>query len=198
MSIARLEIIENVGEPIHVSKTMPAAIEGIICPKEFGFFIEQLDGPLQQMDTESKRSFKQLNQAFGCMFLYVMALPWVLILYYIGVLTGTSVRVFSRLYLVPLTIMVMVACAIRRPSRVRSRMKLFQKMKTHCELMTMSTPRNVSFHVVLLKTPHYNSHNILKVDYIAVNVDLPASATLGSDIDALLSDEEDGHGSAIV
>ena len=59
MSAARLEVIKDHGEKIHVSRSMPAALERLVSSDDFGVFCDKLDTSLQLLQAEKTRSRKQ-------------------------------------------------------------------------------------------------------------------------------------------
>ena len=194
---------------MYVSKTLPAELEGLVCPQKFQTFCEQLDGSLQLMVEERERVSKRrmyLSIVLGL----VIGIPLGRVLLWV-----VSSNEFSFIHILVLSFFLGVIVGIINVlTRVLfgacSGKDHLQKMRNECEVMTISTP-GVSFHVVLVQFSVFIADD---VDHIAVTVHSAGRNTLGtaslavhpaannhkavSDQYALCSDNENVHGITIV
>ena len=207
MSSARLEIVNDTEEPIHVSRSMPAALDGLVSPTNFGTFCDKLDGSLQLLVADHKQSRNQFfaRGIFG--YLYLVFLP---VMFEVPL-----VVCILYIFLVPGIALWAIRFATSGPVGALSTKDLMQKLRTDCVDMTLRTP-HASFHVVLLKNSPYHCRwwNADVVDHIAVSISLAQCTTFGSAslvahaaVDArngvsdqyhLCSDKENGPGNSFV
>lgn len=171
MSSARLEIIDDTDVPIHVSRSMPAALDGLVSPKNFGTFCDKLDDSLQLLVAEHTRSKTRFYVTVILAYLYVVFIPMMLEL--------PVIVCILYLFLVPGLTLWMIRFATSGPVGTLSAKDLMDKLRADCEDMTLCT-RHVSFHVVLLKNSPYHCRwwKADVIDHIAVSVSLAASTSL--------------------
>ena len=70
MSAARLIVIKDHGEKIHVSRSMPAALEGLVSSDDFGVFCDKLDSSLQLLEAQEMGTKRQPNRC-SCFLLII-------------------------------------------------------------------------------------------------------------------------------
>lgn len=182
MASARLEVVkDDVSVSPYLSRSIPAALEGLLTQASYDAFCDIINGQLDLLDAEHKRRKKR----FWYMYVSIRLWIWFLIL---------SLPFASHLDLLywPIAMMVsvlqisMVWFYTARPKGTKSETELLRLMRSECEAMTRSTPF-LSFQLVLIPTSAGARGAYLQmdtVDHIEVSISPSASASGVANVDS--------------
>ena len=174
MSAARLEVIKDHGEKIHVSRSMPAALEGLVSSDDFGVFCDKLDSSLQLLKAEQTRIDGQCGWIMVASYISFFSFFGLFSLYnpFRSTRYGDNGAILGNLLLTiicTIIVVIVVGLATRRPKGGLPSQELMRILRADCEEMTLDTPHG-SFHIVLAQI------GTKIVDHIAVSLALTAAA----------------------
>ena len=193
MSAARLEVIKDHGEKIHVSRSMPAALEGLVSSDDFGVFCDKLDSSLQLLKAEQTRIDGQCGWIMVASYISFFSFFGLFSLYnpFRSTRYEDNGAILGNLFLTiicTIIVVIVVGLATRRPKGGLPSQELMRILRADCEEMTLNTPHG-SFHVVLAQI------GSKIVDHIAVSLAMTASlgnASVGvASCVAIMSSETD-------
>lgn len=146
MNTARLEIFsDDIDSPPHLSRSIPAALDGLVDDKTFQEFADQLDALLGLLDAEHQRLGYRTSWGF-----YIFC-----IFYLFAMMLGNTI--ISLAFFAILFSYVLFSYWIKGP---KSAYEIIAEIRSACETMTDRTP-NVSFHPkIQLEPPGTHIHNI--------------------------------------
>lgn len=188
MSSARLEVIND--DPTvapRMSRSLPAALYGIVNVADYEAFCNKLDELFDALDSEYRRRKKRFWWMYGGIYAWFM--------YFI---------VFAQIFDYQYTMLSFFLCAIHistvlmctaRPTGVKPDKETMRDIRTECEAMTNRTPY-VSFHVVLMSTPAAARGAWLQmntIDHIGVSIAGNATAAVSASAGAVNSIMVDTH-----
>jgi hypothetical protein len=164
MGTARLEIIkddDNISP--HMSRGMPAALDGLLTQAAFDNFCDKLDEILDLLHTDLNRYIKRGFWIVGVLYFWVVFLALLLLdnryWLFIGALILSAVHIGT------------VWFCTAPGAGVKSYEERIRIIRSECDEMTRHTPF-VSFHVVMVK-----SHGAGFIDYIGVSISSSASVS---------------------
>ena len=143
MNSARLEIFaDDVDSPPHLSRSIPAALDGLVDYKTFQEFADEMDVLLELQDTDHQRFRNRSSwQQYGFNSLLlgiVFMFHHNIILYFVWLCT-------SILYI--LSVWIYTTYWLKGP---KSAEEIVTEIRSTCEIMSNRTP-NVSFHPIFLQ-----------------------------------------------
>ena len=144
MNDARLEIFaDDIRSPPHLSRSIPAALDGLIDDKTFREFADQIDVLLELLDAEHER-FKNRYwwTQYGIYSLYpgLLLLPPFLVVYFVYTVVWIIYLASVRLY---------TTYFKKGPKSID---EIVKEIRSVCEVMTDRTP-HVSFHPMFRPFP---------------------------------------------
>jgi hypothetical protein len=197
MSSARLEVFTD--EPNvapRISRTLPAALYGIVDAAAFQAFCDKLDGLFDQLDAEQRRRKKRFWRMYGSIYIWFMYF-FVFAPIFFSASSGSSPAVPV---LIPMCICAIHICTVwvltARPAGVKTDAEVMREIRLECEEMTNRTPY-VSFQVVLMPVPTAARGQWLQmntVDHIAVSIAsaVTATGTAATAVSVVMADTQNG------
>lgn len=159
MNTAKLEIFsDDINSPPHLSRLIPAALDGLIDDKTFQEFADQIDVLLGLLDAEHQRLGYRTSW-HGQLFVF---------LYLFAIMLGNAII----LLLVTTTWLIhfLFACYTTYWKKgPKSAYEIIEEIRSACELMTDRTP-NVSFHPKLRSVPADARLLLETIENIDVNI----------------------------
>jgi hypothetical protein len=145
MNTARLEIFaDDLDTPPHLSRSIPAALDGLIDYKEFQEFADELDVLLESLDADHQRfrnrwwwvQYGYIPWMFG---VFVLS-PYYPLLYVVCFLTSVVYIICVWLY---------ATHCLKGPKTAE---EIVREIRSLCEVMTNGTP-HISFHPIFREVP---------------------------------------------
>ena len=172
MSAARLEIIKDDGEPIHVCRSMPAALERLVSRERFCDFCDKIDSSLQPLDEAHKRCKQRFWWKYGAVLFWICFFSFGLM----HMIDSVLLYVVGYLVLL-LVILSCIDCFVNFdvPRGALTEKELMRQMRRDCEDMSLSTPQ-VSFNIVLQPIPPFQM-NFLPLEVVDI-ISLPCKGHL--------------------
>jgi hypothetical protein len=172
MSSARLEVIkDDATSPPYMSRSMPAALDGLVNAEAFDAFCDRLDVLLDSLDAEHKRRRKRFWYMYGAIYFWF--------LYFLIFIPTFQMKYVPYTAVAFVVHVALVRFCTARPAGVKTDKELTRLIRSECDEMTRQTPF-VSFHAVLVPVTvalRCASLQINTVDHIGVSVSLSASAS---------------------
>ena len=172
MNSARLEIFaDDVDSPPHLSRSIPAALDGLVDYKTFQEFANEMDVLLELQDTDNQRfrnrsSWKQYG--FNFMFLGIFFLVHHnIILYFVC---------FGTAFIYILSVWLYTTYWLKGP---KSAEEIITEIRSTCEIMSNRTP-NVSFHPIFLQAA-VGDQSLENITHINVSISDTILASVTSD-----------------
>ena len=193
MSSARLEVIaDDPAVAPRLSRSLPAALYGIVPTTAFQSFCDKLDGLFDELDAEQRRRKKRFWWMYGAIYLWFMYF-FIFHPIYISVADGAPETLYFSLLLCALHIGTVWVCTAR-PAGAKTDSEVMRDIRSECDEMTNRTPF-VSFQVVLMPVPTAARGAWLQmntVDHIAVSISASASASgAASAVSAVMAEAHD-------
>ena len=190
MSSARLEVITD--DPTvapRLSRSVPAALDGIVSTVAFRSFCEKLDGLFDELDAEQRRRKKRVWWMYGTIYFWVVYL-----LVIVPTNADSSITMLVSLCLCALHISTVWTCTAR-PAGAKADSATLRDIRLECDEMTNRTPF-VSFQAVLMPVPISGRISawlqMNTVDHIVVSVSASASASgAATAVSAVMADAHD-------
>jgi hypothetical protein len=180
MSSTRLEVFtDDPNAAPRISRTIPAALYGIVHATPFRTFCDKLDGLLDQLDAEQRRRRKRFWWMYRSIYIWF--------LYFVVFAPIFFTKVSDSFPIVPLLVSLCI-CVIQlctvwgfteRRAGVKTDAEVMREIRLECEEMTNRTPY-ASFQVVVKSVAIVARGWWLKmstVDHIAVSISSAATAT---------------------
>jgi hypothetical protein len=172
MSSARLEVIrDDATVAPHMSRGMPAALDGLVTQVAFDAFCDRLDALFALLDAEQKRHRRSFWWIYITIYLWFMYF-----LFFIPIFKLKYIQYSAPAFFVHI---VLVGFCTARPTGAMTDKELLHLIRCECDEMTRQTPF-VSFHTILMPVPSVARGAALQVDtvdHIGVSVSMLATAS---------------------
>jgi hypothetical protein len=174
MSSARLEVIKDDAEtPACMSRSMPAALDGLLTQTSLDDFCDKLDELFVLSHAEFKRVIKRMKWLFGAFYFWLMNLWW-----FIGTFILTAVYIG-------------IVWMVTQPGAgTKSTKEILQLIRFECDDMTRRTPF-VSFHVAGGAITHIGVS--ISLSAAASGVASTSNATMEQTSDSKVAESSDNH-----
>ena len=194
MSSARLEVItDDPAVTPRLSRSLPAALYGIVPTGAFQLFCDKLDGLFDGLDAEQRRRKRRFWWMYGAINIWLNYFMFFILITMSPTITpALSIQVLS-VVLCALHFGTVWACTAR-PAGAKTEGETMRDIRLECDEMTNRTPF-VSFQIVLMPVPTINRGVWLQmttVDHVAVSISASASAS-GAATTAVSAIAADAH-----
>jgi hypothetical protein len=183
MSSARLEIIkDDADSPACVSRSMPAALDGLLTQTALDDFCDKIDELFLVAHTEHKRVMKRVKWLFGAFYiwliLFMISSSLMNLWWFIGTFFLTAVYIG-------------IVWMVTQPgANTKSKKEILQMIRCECDELTRRTPF-VSFHVAAGAISHIGVS--ISASATASGVASASNATMDQTSDSKIAESTDNH-----
>jgi hypothetical protein len=187
MSSARLEVIKDDAEtPACMSRSMPAALDGLLTQTALDGFCDKLDELFVLSHAEFKRVIKRVTWLFGAFYFWL----FIIVSFSINSLLNPNLWWFIVTFILTAVYIGIVWMVTQPGAGTKSSKEILQLIRFECDDMTRRTPF-VSFHVAAGVITHIGVS--ISLSATASGVARTSNATMEQTSDSKVDESSDNH-----